>query len=187
MKRNNTSLKQSGNGPHLHLLLLWSQRPQENLDTLPDYTKPRLSDPMRWKSQDDACVWEPLWVGQGKARQGQETVRCRSPTGWLFTEVYVALQFLVSKERLWPCMQLTESITDLCLYLRQVSCASNAFPCPPRLWCSKGSRALLEGAASLEGSPVGRLTCTEAGVCGSIILCDNEIGDPPASFSRQVE
>lgn len=52
---------------------------------------------------------------------------------------------------------------------------------------SKGSRALLEGAASLEGSPVGRLTCTEAGVCGSIILCDNEIGDPPASFSRQVE
>lgn len=84
-------------------------------------------------------------------------MRGRSPRGWLFTEVYVALRSLV-RQRMTVAMHAADRIHHKSMPLPQASeLCFQCIPTPTPPVCSKGSRALLEGAASLEGSPVGRL------------------------------
>lgn len=92
---------------------------------------PRPLGLMRWKSKDDVCG-DQVGNGQrtGRSWRRAESTRGRRPMSGLSGEVYVMLQPL-GRERmsLWSSMPLTECTTNPCLYLRQVSCASN----PPLL------------------------------------------------------
>lgn len=92
---------------------------------------------------------------QAELGERQKTTRGRRPKSWLPGEVYVMPQSL-GRERMsrWPAMQLTESIANPCLYLRQVSCASNP-PLLPTLCASKGSWGFAERGCSLWSSSLG--------------------------------
>lgn len=82
-------------------------------------------------------------------------------------------------------MQLTASITDPCLYLGQVSCASNPLPTPTRpvpvvrqgflgfCWQVLLSLVVLPLTPHQEAG----WKYPEAGVSGSILLCGTEIDD----------